>query len=135
MLGKFKNDLPYIDIVVKGLFGGKEEPFEAVVDTGNNSYLQLPYVKAFPLGLRLDTILDGTMLADGSKSSHFVCRGMIVIDGKDIETPIDIYPQCPVLIGNALLKLLNKKLIFDIPNNKVEMVNSNPREGIIEFEN
>jgi predicted aspartyl protease len=134
MLGKFKNNLPHIEIEVKGLFGGKSEKFEAIVDTGNNTYLQLPYVKAFPLGLRLDSVEDGTTLADGSKTTHFVCRGMIVMDGKEIETTIDIFPQCPILIGTALLKLLNKQLLFDIPNGRVEMTDSNPREDVIDFE-
>ena len=123
MLGNFDNDLPWVEIEVKGL--GETKKLKAIVDTDNNSYLSLPYLEAFPLGLMLDGIQSST-LADGTTSHHFVCRGFVTCDGKEVITAIDIHPQCPVLIGNKLLRLLNKKLISDIIAGTVELADSRP---------
>ncbi len=121
MLGNFEDDLPWVEIEVKGL--GEAKKLKAIVDTGNNSYLSLPYLEAFPLGLRLDGIQSST-LADGSAAHHFVCRGIVACDGKEVVSAIDIHPQCPVLIGNKLLRLLGKKLISDIVLGTVELADS-----------
>jgi predicted aspartyl protease len=121
MRGNFDNDLPWVEIEVKGL--GDAKKLKAIVDTGNNSYLSLPYVEAFPLGLRLDGI-EASTLADGNVSHHFVCRGLVTCDGKKVVSAIDINPQCPILIGNKLLKLLRKKLISDIVTGTIELVDS-----------
>lgn len=121
MLGNFENDLPWIEIEVKGL--GQAKTLKAIVDTGNNGYLSLPYIEAFPLGFILDGIQSST-LADGSTADHFVCRGFVICDGKKVISAIDINPQCPILIGNKLLRLLNKKLISDIVAGTVELADS-----------
>ena len=118
MLGTYNNDQPKIEIEVKGV--GQSKKITALVDSGFNGYLTLPYVEAFPLGLVLTGIQSNT-LADGSSASHFVCIGQVCVDGKCIQTTIDIQPANIILLGTKLLKELGKKFILDCANGKVEI--------------
>lgn len=122
MLGTFNNDQPKIVIKINGATGVPSE-VEAIVDSGFNGYLQLPYVVAFPLGLVLSGI-EQNMIADGSTSSHLVCTGQVCIDGKCIDTTIDIVPANIVLLGTKLLKELGKTFILDAMNGTVEIKDS-----------
>lgn len=131
MRGKFKNDLPCVEIQVQGL--GEMKTLEVIVDTGNNGYLQLPYLDAFPLGLRLDGVEDSQM-ADGMPSKHLVCRGDVTCDGKTVTTIIDIFPDGMLLMGNRLLKQLNKKVISDIVTDTVEIIESAGAEPTVQLE-
>jgi predicted aspartyl protease len=122
MLGTFHNDQPEIAIDVKGT-SEKQKRLTALVDSGFNGYLTLPYLEAFPLGLVLIGIQSNT-LADGSSSSHFVCIGQVCVDGKCINTTIDIQPANIILLGTKLLKELGKTFILDCSVGKVEIVDS-----------
>lgn len=77
MLGTFNNDQPKIEIEVSGVNGVPKKVI-ALVDSGFNGYLTLPYLEAFPLGLVLIGIQSNT-LANGSLVSHFVCIGQICV--------------------------------------------------------
>jgi predicted aspartyl protease len=122
MLGTFHNDQPEIVIDVKGT-SEKQKRLTALVDSGFNGYLTLPYLEAFPLGLVLIGIQSNT-LADGSSSSHFVCIGQVCVDGKCINTTIDIQPANIILLGTKLLKEIGKTFILDCSVGKVEIVDS-----------
>ncbi|HEC93772.1 MAG TPA: hypothetical protein ENI56_00120 [Candidatus Kaiserbacteria bacterium] len=118
MLGTFDNDQPKIEIEVMGATGPNK--IEALIDSGFNGYLTLPYVLAFPLGLILIGIQSST-LADGKSSPHFICIGRICVDGKCVDTTIDIQPAGTVLIGTKLLKELKKTFVLDCAKGKVEI--------------
>ncbi len=120
MLGTFNNDQPVIEIEVKGVTGISKK-IHALVDSGFNGYLQIPFIEAFPLGLILAGVEAGT-LADGSTSSHLVCKGQVCIDGKCTDTTIDIQEANIVLIGTKLLKELKKVFVLDCSNGKVEII-------------
>lgn len=122
MLGSFENDNPYVEVELNGVATDKIK-VKALVDSGYNGYLTLPYIQAFPLGLILTGVQSST-LADGSISHHFVCIGSVTYDSKTVATTIDIQPNCNVLLGTKLLRLLGKTLIVDPVNNKVELINS-----------
>jgi clan AA aspartic protease len=124
MLGTFHNDQPKIEVEVKGM-SDTAKRVTALVDSGFNGYLTLPYEEAFPLGLILIGIQSNT-LADGSSSSHFVCMGQVCVDGKCINTTIDIQPANIILLGTKLLKELGKTFILDCRIGKVEIVDSPP---------
>ena len=122
MLGTFNNDQPVIEIEVKGVTGIAKK-INALVDSGFNGYIQIPFVEAFPLGLILAGVQANT-LADGSTSSHLVCKGQVCVDGKCIDTTIDIQPANIVLLGTKLLKELGKIFVLDCSIGKVEIINS-----------
>jgi len=119
MLGSFENGNPYIEIEVSGASEEKKK-IKALIDTGFNGYLSLPYATAFPLGLVLRGV-ESSALADNSTSHHFVCVGKIKIGEKEVLSPIDIQPSCHVLIGTQLLKTLGKSMNIDFVNEKVEL--------------
>jgi predicted aspartyl protease len=122
MLGTFNDDQPKIEIEVSGT---SEHPkkITALVDSGFNGYLTLPYVEAFPLGLILKGI-KSSILADGSPSEHFVCAGSVCMDGRCVNMPIDIQPGSIVLLGTKLLKELGKTFILGCSIGRVEIVDS-----------
>jgi clan AA aspartic protease len=122
MLGTLHNDQPMIEIEISGTSENTKK-VTALVDSGFNGYLTLPYQDAFPLGLILIGIQSNT-LADGSTSSHFVCMGAVCVDGKCINTTIDIQPANIILLGTKLLKELGKTFILDCSIGKVEIVDS-----------
>jgi len=122
MLGTFNNDQPVIEIEVRGITGISKK-INALVDSGFNGYIQIPFIEAFPLGLVLAGVQDIT-LANGSTSSHLVCRGQVCIDGKCVDTTIDIQPANIVLLGTKLLKELEKTFILDCLNGNVEIIDS-----------
>lgn len=119
MLGIFNNDQPIIEIEIKGV-SGTSKKIRALVDSGFNGYLQIPFVEAFPLGLVLAGIQANT-LADGSNSNHLVCIGNVCVDGKCIHTTIDVVPANIVLLGTKLLKELGKTFILDCAKGHVEI--------------
>lgn len=119
MLGNFENGNPYINIEVSGI-SGERKKIKALVDTGFNGSLSLPYIIAFPLGLVLKGIESST-LADGSLSHCFVCSGNVKMDDKEVKSAISIKPSCPILIGTQLLKALGKKMDIDFVNEKMEL--------------
>ncbi len=120
MLGTFNNDQPKIEIEIIGA-SGHSEKVDALVDSGFNGYLTIPYTIAFPLGLILMGIQSST-LADGKSSSHFVCIGSICVDGKRVNTTIDIQPEGTILIGTKLLKELKKTFVLNCAEGKVEII-------------
>jgi clan AA aspartic protease len=122
MLGTFSNDQPKIEIEIKGICGNSKK-INALIDSGFNGYLTLPYELAFPLGLVLIGV-ESSVLADNSTTSHFVCLGQVCLDGKWVETTIDIQPSGAVLLGTKLLKKLEKKFILDCANKRVEIDNN-----------
>ena len=122
MLGTFNNDQPIIEIEVKGVTGITKR-INALVDSGFNGYLQIPFIEAFPLGLVLAGVQANT-LADGSTSSHLVCKGQVCIDGRCIDTTIDIQAANIVLLGTKLLKELGKVFTLDCSIGKVEISDS-----------
>jgi predicted aspartyl protease len=120
MLGIFnKNDQPIIEVEIKG-FGGAAKKINALIDSGFNGYIQIPFVEALPLGLILAGV-EANTLADGSTSSHLVCKGQVCVDGKCIDTTIDIEAANIVLLGTKLLKELNKTFILNCAEGKVEI--------------
>ncbi len=122
MLGSFENAQPKIEIGVKGT-NPAQAKIKAIIDSGFNGYLKIPYSVAFPLGLALVGIQSHT-IADGSLKDHFVCTGEVCVDGKCIETSIDIHPAEIILIGTQLLKELKKTFVLDCSKGKVEILDS-----------
>jgi predicted aspartyl protease len=120
MLGTFDNDQPVIEIEVQGVTGISKK-INALVDSGFNGYLQIPFVDALPLGLVLIGVQTNT-LANGSTSSHLVCSGRVCVDGKCINTTIDIEQGNMVLLGTKLLKELGKIFTLDCGKGRVEIV-------------
>ena len=120
MLGTFNNGQPQIEIQVRGV---SEVPrtIIAIIDSGFNGYLKLPFVEAFPLGLILAGVQDST-IADGSVISNLVCKGRVCIDGKCVNTTIDIHKANIVLIGTQLLKELGMKFTLDCEAGIVEVL-------------
>lgn len=125
MHGTFENGNPYIEIEVGGV--GKTTTIKALIDTGFNGYLLLPYIEAFPLGLVLHGMQKST-LADGSTSHNFVCVGKVCIDGVCASTTIDIHPSSAILLGTGLLKELGKKVTVDCVNESVEIIGAKKRQ-------
>jgi clan AA aspartic protease len=122
MLGTFHDAQPQIEIEVSGTSDNPQK-LMALVDSGFNGYLALPYVEAFPLGL----ILRGTqrnILADGSSSEHFVCNGEVCVDGKCVSTAISVQPVGAILLGTRLLKKLGKTVVLDCKNGRVEITDA-----------
>jgi predicted aspartyl protease len=122
MLGTFHDDQPQIEIQVSGTSDNPKK-LMALVDSGFNGYLALPYVEAFPLGLIL-TGAQRNILADGSSSEYFVCTGAVCVDGKCVSTGISIQPGGDILLGTRLLKKLGKTFVLDCKNGRVEIVDS-----------
>jgi clan AA aspartic protease len=122
MRGTFHNDQPEIEIEVSGTSENAIK-IAALVDSGFNGFLTLPHQVAFPLGLILKGFRSN-ILADGSSSSVFACIGAVCVDGKCVQTPIDIQPANVILLGTKLLKKLGKTFILDCSSGKVEIVDS-----------
>lgn len=120
MRGTFVNDQPNIDIEVRGSI---TKTISAIVDSGYNGYLTIPFEIAFPLGLTLIGIESGS-LADGSSSAYLVCVGEVCIEGKCIRTTIDVQPGNKILLGTKLLKGLGKVFILDAKKGSVEITDS-----------
>jgi clan AA aspartic protease len=116
--GIFENNCPYIELQV---FGSSEPvTVRALIDTGFNGYLTLPYHMAFPLGFTLIGI-GSVVVADGSSSPHLSCFGTIMIANKRIKAIIDVQPNCKVLMGMQLVKDLKLSILIDPVKNKVEL--------------
>lgn len=106
------------------VFGVSEDLKRAVtgnIDTGFSGYLSMPFVTSFPIGL----ILKGQQpytLADGSVSTHLVCLGTVIYQGKSVVVPIDIAPSGPILIGVQLLKKLDLEMTVQFSQEKFQVV-------------
>lgn len=114
-----ENGFPVIELEVQGN-SSVPHKVKAIIDSGNNGYLTLPYIKAFPLGL----ILLGTSsakMADGSSSLVLECQGHVTLGEKKVTTVIDVQPNGRVLIGTALLRDLNVDFVFNPKKPKVEL--------------
>jgi len=61
-------------------------------------------------------------MLDGLSVSNLVCKGRVCIDGKCVNTTIDIHKANIILIGTSLLKELGKKFILDCEAGTVEIV-------------
>lgn len=122
MRGRFENELPTIELEIAGVL--PDSPFQkipTIIDTGFNGYLSLPYVTAFPLGLLLAGMKASTV-ATGETAQHFVCIGKVKLGASELLTPIDIQPNCPVLLGTRLMKRLGKQLHIDFKKQIVDFV-------------
>jgi predicted aspartyl protease len=119
MLGTFSNGQPRIEIQVKGV-SGVPKTINAIIDTGFNGYLKLPFLEAFPLGLVLAGVQNNT-LADGSSITNLVCKGQVCIDGKCINTTMDVHKSNIILIGTQLLRELGKKFTLNCEEGLVEI--------------
>ena len=122
MLGYFENNNPYVDIEVTGhpLLKQDYQTVKALVDTGFNGHLQMPFEVAFPLGLILFGVQTIT-IADGSAVNQFVCVGTVKIDKKEVSVPINIAAGCPTLIGTQLFKLAGKNIKVDFISEEIEI--------------
>jgi predicted aspartyl protease len=122
MLGYFENGNPYIDIEVYGLPQLKKEKqtIKALVDTGFNGHMQVPFETAFPLGLTLVGIQQ-INIADGSSANQFVCLGNVKIEEKEVLVPINIGAGCPILAGTQLFKIAAKNIKVDFVSEKIEI--------------
>lgn len=119
MLGTFNNDQPKVEITITGV-NGTPKTLYGLIDSGFNGYLQIPFQDAFPLGLVLEG-LQATTLANGSQATHLVCKGKVTMDGKTVETTIDVESANIILIGTKLLKKLDKVFILDCGTGNVEI--------------
>lgn len=125
MHGTFENGQPKIKIEIRG--NGSSQTVEAVVDSGFNGYLKIPYRTAFPLGLSLVAVGSGTV-ADGNMSANLVCEGEACIGSECARITIDVHPAEITLIGTGLLKALSKGFYLDVTNGIVEITDIKPAE-------
>jgi predicted aspartyl protease len=113
LTGFFNNaGSPVIKISVYRVFEQAKQEFDAIVDTGFTSFLSMPLVQAFPLGL----ILIGTtttILADGSSSPKLTALGRITA-GERTETGVVLLGgnQNDVLVGMQFLRTFDKTLML-----------------------
>jgi predicted aspartyl protease len=120
MLGTFDDGQPKIIIEVKGV-GGIPRKMEAIVDSGFNGYLQIPLTEALPVGLVLSGI-QNTSIADGSSMTVLVCEGTVCVDGRCVDTTIDVHNKTNViLLGTKLLEKLKATFVLDCQKGTVEL--------------
>ena len=81
---------------------GREEEFEAVIDTGFTNYLTFPYQVISHLGLSWNGQQLGT-LADGSEQFFDYYTASIVWDNEAIPIPVNAIDSEP-LVGMALME-------------------------------
>jgi len=118
--GVFENGLPCIDIRVLG-GADTHQPIRAVIDTGYNGHLTLPYQTAFPLGLTLLGI-ESARQADGTFSPFLSCLGTVVLGDTRVRATIDVQQGARALIGTALLADLAVTLTLNSKQELVELV-------------
>lgn len=118
MTGSFENQRIYLNLEISGVFAKSKRAFRALVDTGFDGYLTLPFAEAFPLGLVLTGVTSYT-IADGSTMHNFVCLGQIAIDKKNISVAIDIQPKGKILAGMKLLAKIGKIMKVDFPKQTI----------------
>ncbi|HBI42252.1 MAG TPA: clan AA aspartic protease [Planctomycetales bacterium] len=99
--GVVKSEEGRIRLKVKGTLG-REEEFEAVIDTGYTASLTLPPALIAALGLRWRSV-DRGLLADGSECLFDVYEAKVVWDGKVRNVLIDEADADP-LVGVRLLR-------------------------------
>ena len=122
MHGYFEKGRIYIDVEVWGILQKLKQNFKALVDTGFDGYITIPFAQALSLGL----VLKGTQsytLADGKSSHNLVCLGTVKYHNKKAVVPIDVQFGASVLIGSSLLKELGIGLNADYKNQEVKFRN------------
>ncbi len=123
------NFSPKVPTEIHGL-GEETIEFVAMVDTGNDGFLQLPLAIAIKAKLRLWGVRYWTM-ADGRKVRMFDCFGIIRFAGKDIPGIIALSETSDdCLLGMQFLEklkmdftvsLTRKKAIFQELSEKIEI--------------
>lgn len=132
MRGKFDaSGFPYIEIEVKG--AGSPKKLSAIIDTGYNGTVSLPFVEAFDIGLVLKGV-EPNKLGDGSSTRSFVCIGDVMVDGKNAEMALNVQEGGPILVGTGALKILGKKVVADPVSEYVEICDSSSAPGTIQFD-
>lgn len=100
IVGLVRARQPVICLTVRG-FRGREQEFQAVVDSGYTDWLTLPPALIAALKLRWRTLGRG-ILADGSVRSFDVYQAQVVWDGRARPVFVDEFDATP-LVGMALL--------------------------------
>lgn len=118
MTGSFENQRIYLSLNISGVFAGSKRVIKALVDTGFDGYLTLPFAEAFPLGLVLIGVTSYT-IADGSTMHNFVCLGQIAVNNKNLPVAIDIQPKGNILAGMKLLTKISKTMKVDFVKQSV----------------
>jgi len=130
MKGKIDNFIPTVEFQLYGFHKDFTKTLIGIVDTGFNGFLKVPFVEAFPAGL----ILQGTetsTIANGSQTTDLVCLGTVIMFDKSIPTLISVAPNCPILIGTQLIKLLGLDVHFDFHNNILNFTESKKPGSIV----
>lgn len=109
---------PLIEIQVIG--GVASEKILAVIDTGYNGYLSIPYpiaqmTKIKRLGVQ------SAALANGIPTNYLEYLGIIVVGDTRIKAVIDVQLNGRVLLGNAFLKEARLCFRCDPANSLVEL--------------
>ena len=118
MQGKIEDFVPTVEFELYGFHASIKKKLIGIVDTGFNGFLKVPYIDAFPVGL----ILQGTetsTIANGTQTTDLACIGNVIMFGKRTPTFVSVAPNCPVLIGAQLIKLLGLDVHFDFHNGKL----------------
>ena len=89
---------------------GQARDIEAIVDTGYDGFLTLPYALVQELGLPFETSGRAT-LADGSEASFNVHRGTVPWDTELRNIDVDVSETTP-LVGMSLLEW--HRLVVDV---------------------
>jgi clan AA aspartic protease len=91
---------PVIQVLVRGP-SGLEQEVEAVVDTGFDQALTLPFSLIAALGLVL-AARGQVNLADGSTEEFDIYLGTVLLDGRPLDIEIEAV-EVPPLVGMSLL--------------------------------
>jgi len=118
--GYFKFNLPFVKIKLYGMREELAQEFEALIDTGSNSHIIVPFDRGLPLGL---TLMGYAPTATASPVTDFImlCEGNAVIGEETINTGVNVNFGTYTIIGNQFLKQLNRDLHIDFANDIVEL--------------
>lgn len=119
--GVFRDGFPSVEITIEG---ASDRTIDAVIDTGHNGYLSLPYDVAFGIGLTLVMVGSGK-LANGSPAPELVCAGKVRIAGQAIDADISVLPEGRTLIGTKLLHDAGLKVLVDVRGEVVQIYKRN----------
>ena len=111
---------PYTNIEVYGVSEQISQTFEAIIDTGFDGFLRIPFEKGIPLALTTRSV-GSSSLADDSTNSTLLCSGSVIFEGKTIKGIITLGAGSSILIGTALLKKINAKLFIDYPSQSCKL--------------
>lgn len=119
MTGYFDQNRLYVEIAVAGTIPGAKKVVKAHIDTGYDGYLTLPFTSAFPLDLAL-VETKTYIIADGSSTKNFVCRGTITINKQEESIPIDVFPNSEILLGLPLIEKLGNNFQIDFTKKQIK---------------